>query len=176
MLRAVGEIESAYGPIDLAVLNAGTYDPIALDEFSSERTRDTFAVNFFEVVHGIEALLPAMRRRGAGYIAVMASIAGYCGLPYAAAYSASKSALTRLCESPQPELAGIGIRLSVINPGFVRTPLTAKNEFPMPFLVDGDEAARVIAAGLTRGDFKLRFPRRMAIALSLPYAWFFALA
>jgi len=137
------------------------------------------AVNYFGLCHALEALMPAMRARGRGHIAAMSSLAGYCGLPYAGPYSASKSAVMRLCESLAPELARDGVTLSVISPGFVRTPLTDRNDFPMPWLVEADAAARRIAEGLAAGGFEVRFPRRLAWTMRLlsllPSSWYFGL-
>lgn len=176
---AVERIERERGPIDLAVLNAGTYVPMAADEFSSETAARLMNVNYFGLCHALEALLPAMRARGHGHVAAMSSLAAYRGLPYSGPYSASKSAVLRLCEALAPELAREGVRLSVINPGFVRTPLTDQNDFPMPWLIDADTAARRIEAGLAAGRFEVRFPRRLAWTMRLlallPDSLYFAL-
>ncbi|MFT4563076.1 MAG: short-subunit dehydrogenase [Gammaproteobacteria bacterium] len=166
LFEAITAIEKI-APIDLAILNAGTYTPTNLDEWSTESIRDLFEINFFSVATSIELLLPYMRTRGRGHIAVVASVAGDIGLPYAASYSASKAALNRICQSLRPELEREGIRISVINPGFVRTPLTSRNTFPMPFLIDADRAADIIRDKLARGHFDIRFPWQMSIAMRL---------
>lgn len=175
----VAAIEAAHGPIDIAVLNAGTYAPVRAAEFSSAAAREMMDVNYFGICHGLSALMPRFLARRRGHIAAMSSVAGYCGLPYAATYSAAKSAVHRLCESLAPELAAAGVQLSLINPGFVATPLTARNDFPMPFLIGAEEAAERIADGIDRGDFEIRFPRRLAWLLrlmaNLPYPVYFAL-
>ena len=181
---AVGEvverIAASRGPVDLAILNAGTYEPISAANFSSDKARNLMEVNYFSVCHAFQALLPGFRARGKGQLAVMASIAGYRGLPYAGVYSAAKSATIRLCESLNPELRAAGLQLSVINPGFVKTPLTDRNDFPMPFLISAEEAAAKIAEGIASGAFEIRFPRRMAWLMAflthLPYAAWFGLA
>lgn len=178
--ETVARIEAARGPIDLAVLNAGTYEPISATNFTSARARALMEVNYFSVCHALQALLPRYKARGTGQLAVMASIAGYRGLPYAGIYSAAKSAAIRLCESLHPELRAAGIQLSVINPGFVKTPLTDLNEFRMPFLISAEEAAVKIGEGIASGQFEIRFPRRMAWLMGflthLPYAAWFGLA
>jgi len=166
LFDAISAIEKI-APIDLAILNAGTYTPTNLDEWNTESTRDLFETNFFSVTTSIELLLPHMRARGRGHIAVVASVAGDIGLPYAASYSASKAALNRICQSLRPELEREGIRISVINPGFVRTPLTSRNTFTMPFLVDANRAADIIRRKLARGHFDIRFPWQMSIAMRL---------
>jgi short-subunit dehydrogenase len=162
--QAVRAIENV-APIDLAIFNAGTYAPMQLDEWSTEKIHELFATNFFGVTACMELLFPYMRTRRAGTIAIVASVAGDIGLPYAAPYSASKSALNRICESLHPELEREGITISVINPGFVRTPLTARNDFPMPFLIDADEAAAIIRRGLARGRREIRFPWQMSLVM-----------
>ncbi|WP_428033799.1 SDR family NAD(P)-dependent oxidoreductase [Amphritea sp.] len=114
---------------------------------------------------------------GTRQIAVVSSSAGYRGLPTAAAYGAGKAALINLCESLRLDLQGSGVKLQLINPGFVRTPLTDKNEFSMPALMEPDEAARRIIKGLLSGRFEIIFPRRFVYLLKLfrvlPYRWYF---
>lgn len=174
----VEAIEAAHGPLDLAVLNAGTHIPVGAKDFSSRVFRQLFEVNVFGVVHGLAALLPRFIARGRGQIAVVSSVAGYCGLPSAAAYGATKAALINMCEALKPELDRAGVDLRLINPGFVRTPLTDQNAFPMPFLMEPDAAARRIVDGLGRRGFEITFPRRFTYGLkllrALPYPLFFA--
>ena len=176
----VARIESDRGPIDLAILNAGTYVRVNAADFTTADAASMMAVNYFGLCHTLEALMPLMRARRHGHLVAMSSLAGYRGLPYAGPYAASKSAVMRLCESLAPELARDGVTLSVLNPGFVRTPLTDRNDFPMPWLVEADEAARLIAGGIARRRFEIRFPRRLAWSMRLlsllPDAIFFALA
>lgn len=180
VLATVARIERDHGALDLAVLNAGTYVHTPLAAFTSERATSMMAVNYFGLCHCLEALMPVMRARRRGHIVAMASLAGYRGLPYAGPYAASKSAVMRLCESLAPELAREGVCLSVINPGFVKTPLTARNDFPMPWLMEADAAARIIARQLADRRFEIRFPRRLAWTMRLlsllPDSVYFALA
>jgi short-subunit dehydrogenase len=107
-----------------------------------------------------------MARRG-GHIAVVASVAGYVGLPGAAGYGATKAALINMCEALYPELEARNVRISVINPGFVDTPLTQKNDFPMPFIIPVDAAVDHIMAGLTSNRFETVFPWKMALSMKL---------
>jgi NAD(P)-dependent dehydrogenase (short-subunit alcohol dehydrogenase family) len=176
---AVARIQADHGPIDLAILNAGTHTPVGLADFTVATFRRLMEVNFFGVVNGLAAMLPPMRARGTGHIAIVSSVAGYCGLPTAAAYGATKAALINMAEALQPEMAAAGLRLSLVNPGFVKTPLTDRNPFPMPFLMSAEEAARRIADGLGRGGFEITFPRRFTYGLkllrTLPYPLFFAI-
>jgi len=179
MARAARDIEAELGALELAVFNAGTADTAPGGEFQPGVFRHTLEVNFLGTVNGIAAVLPGMRQRGRGQIAMTASLAGYRGLPTAAAYSASKAAIINLAESLQLQLRGDGIRVSVINPGFVRTPMTGQNAFPMPFLMEPGPAAKAMYAGLMGGAFEITFPRRLAwtakLLKALPYALYFPL-
>ncbi len=152
---------------DLAILNAGTYTPVAVDDFQVSAFESLFAVNFFAVVKCIELLVPVMRARGCGHIAIVGSVAGDIGLPYASAYSASKAACMRLAQSLRPELEEIGVNLSIINPGFIETPLTARNTFPMPFMVSAEQAAAITRRRLAAGHFEIRFPLAMSLVMRL---------
>ena len=167
LTAAIAAIESDGGLPDLVILNAGTFRPMTLDTFEQGAVIDLFAVNFFSVTAAIAALLPALRRRRGGHIAVTGSVAGDIGLPYAGAYSASKAALARICQSLRPELEREGITISLIEPGFVATPLTAKNDFPMPFLIDAARAATIIRHALAKRRFRIRFPLAMSILMGL---------
>ena len=125
----------------LAVFNAGFYEPIGLDDFSFDNFKTTFDVNVFGVARCISSLLPHYVKARSGHLAIVSSVAGYTGLPRAAAYGSSKAALIHLCESLKCECDAAGITLSMINPGFVRTPLTDKNDFPMPMVITAEAAA-----------------------------------
>jgi short-subunit dehydrogenase len=160
-------MESAGELPDLAILNAGTYRPMGIADFDTDAIVELFALNFFAVARGIELLLPRFRARGSGHLAVVGSVAGDIGLPYAGPYSASKAAVMRLCESLRPEFERAGLNLSVVNPGFVNTPLTARNEFPMPFMISADRAATIIRRDLARLRFEIRFPLVMSLAVRL---------
>lgn len=175
----VAAIEARLGPIHQAVFNAGTHIPMDADSISADAVETLIQVIFLSAVYGLETLVPRMAARGRGRIAVVASPTGWRGLPTAAAYGASKAALINMCESLYPGLEAKGIHLQVINPGFVDTPLTRNNRFPMPFLVDVDDAARRIARGLRRDRFGITFPRRFTwlvrAAGCLPDAAWFAI-
>ena len=138
--QAVQRVRSEVGPIDVAVLSAGTYVPMRAKEFSARVVQDTLSLNTLGVAHCLEALLPGMLERGSGRIVAVASLAGYRGMPTSAAYGASKAAVIHMLEALQPELAGTGVILQVANPGFVRTPLTDHNTFPMPFRMELEDA------------------------------------
>lgn len=175
----IAQIEEENGPIDIAILNAGTHLPMAADKYSADIVAKLLDVNVMGVAYGLEALLPRMIERRAGTVAVVSSVAGYRGLPTAAAYGASKAALINMCESLKLELDRHGVRLVLINPGFIDTPLTAKNPFPMPFLMPADKAAERVYRGLIHGHaFEITFPRRFTWMLKflrmLPYRLYFA--
>ncbi len=168
--QVVDAVTAAHGPIDLAVFAAGSYTRDYAKDFSVERMRQMFDLNVMGTAHCLEAVMPGMIARKAGHIAVVASVTAYVGLPGAASYGATKAALNSLCEALHPELAQHGVTLSVVNPGFVATPLTEKNDFPMPFLVSSDEAADIIAKGLSQEKFEIIFPWKMALAIRLLHA------
>ena len=176
---AITKLERSVGPINLAVLNAAIYEPEGDDGFDGEAARETIKVNVLGTVNCLAAVLPRMRHRGVGHIALMASAAGYRGLPHAAAYGASRAAVLSLAESLKFELQPAGITVQVITPGFVDTQLTAKNTFPMPFIITPDYAAQRIASGLRTDSFEITFPRRftymMKLLRLLPYRLYFPL-
>ncbi len=177
--RTFADLETKLGPFDLVVLNAGTHVPTPAAAFDTSVVRRLVEVNLMGAVHGLAAVMPAFMARRRGHIAVVASVAGYRGLPTAAAYGATKAGLIALCESLRPELKSAGVNLSLINPGFVKTPLTNRNPFPMPFLMPVDAAAERIVRGLEQGRFEITFPRRFTWGLKLlrclPYALFFSI-
>jgi short-subunit dehydrogenase len=170
-------IEASLGSIDIAVFCAGTYEPMTIDHFDADIFERIMRVNYFGTVNCLAAVLPAMRARRHGHISWVASVAGYRGLPKAAAYGPAKAALINLAESLRPECEAAGIRVSVINPGFVATPMTAANDFPMPFLMSPEDAARRTIEGLARGKFEIAYPRRFVLLLKgaclLPYRLYF---
>jgi short-subunit dehydrogenase len=179
MLDTVARIEAALGPIELAILNAGTHEPVDARAFDAAVFDRLFAVNLAGTVNGLAAILPRFVARRAGHVALVASVAGYGGLPTAAAYGATKAAMINLAEALKFDLDPVGVRVSLVNPGFVRTPLTDKNPFAMPALMEVDDAARALVRGLARGGFEVTFPRRFTYVLKLlrllPYRLYFPL-
>jgi short-subunit dehydrogenase len=175
--KTIANIERELGPIDMALMAAGAYAPVDLKALSPEPFAKMMGVNFLGVVNCFAGILPVMRQRKRGRIAWIASVAGYRGLPKAAGYGPSKAALINLAESIAPELAADGIDISVINPGFVTTPMTAQNDFPMPFLMNPQDAARRTIEGLAAGKFEVAYPTRFVIILKiarlLPYKLYF---
>lgn len=158
---------SADGPLALAIFNAGVYKPMRAQTFSATDARQTFDVNLAGVTNGLEPVLAHMIERQHGHIALVASVAGYRGLPNAAAYSATKAGLIAMAEALAMDLVDLGVRISVINPGFVETEATSVNEFEMPMLLQPDDAARRIVEGLRKPGFEIRFPWQFAAFLRL---------
>lgn len=158
MKRVVDDIERSMGPIDLAIPNAGTHIFSKPEQFDSAEYLSIMQLNFGGVLHCLEAVIPRMLLRGRGYLAPVASLAGYRGLPRAAAYGASKSALIHFLESVRFHLQPKGISISIVNPGFVKTPLTDKNDFYMPFLISAERSAKIICDGIERGKRTIAFP------------------
>lgn len=176
---ALASIEAASGPPDTVVLNAGTHQPVAAKDFTADGLRQVMELNVFGTANGIETVLPGMLQRDAGRIAVVASVAGYNGLPTSAYYGASKAALINMIESLRFDLRRTGVVLQLVNPGFVKTPLTDRNDFAMPFLIPAEAAAAAIARGLASDRFEIAFPRTFVWLLKLvgllPYRLYFAL-
>jgi NAD(P)-dependent dehydrogenase (short-subunit alcohol dehydrogenase family) len=172
--RAAGEIEQRFGAIVLAILNAGTYREVTAANFGAADFRAQIEVNIMGVVHCLAALLPRMRQRKLGQIAITGSVAGYRGLYRSSAYGLTKAGLINMAEALAPELERDGIRLQICNPGFVATPLTAGNPFPMPRLMTAEAAAEAYFHGLMGGRFGIAFPRRFVLTMkvlrALPYA------
>ncbi|MDX2225173.1 MAG: SDR family NAD(P)-dependent oxidoreductase [Rhodospirillaceae bacterium] len=177
--RTFKQIEHDHGPLDQIIFNAGTHIPTDPKTFAIEPYRTLMEVNFMGAVNGLAAVVPTLVDRRRGHVAVVSSVAGYRGLPNAAAYGATKAALINMCESLKTQLDGMGVTISVINPGFVRTPLTDKNEFPMPFLMEPEDAARAVFNGMARRKFEIAFPLPFVLILKLlrmlPYALYFPL-
>lgn len=163
----INEIERELGPIEIAVLNAGTYVPTPATAFDPKNFRDLFGVNVFGTVNCLAAVLSAFQHRQSGHVAVVSSVAGYRGLPIASAYGAIKAALINMCESLKPELDLMNIKLQLINPGFVETPLTAKNTFPMPYLIPAKNAAEQIYNGLQSDKFEITFPWQFSVWMKI---------
>jgi short-subunit dehydrogenase len=152
MSAAVALVDDAH-PVDLVVANAGVAG--AAPGGGVERL---FAVNVMGVVHTVEPLLPRMTRRGRGQVALMSSLASFVSRPGTAAYCASKAAVRIWGEGLRERLARSGVLVSVVCPGFVDTPLTRRNPFPMPMLMGAEESAALVKDRLARGDARIAFP------------------
>lgn len=176
---AFGAIERDLGPIDVAVLAAGNHHPVAAKDFRAAELATLVEINLIGVANALEPLMQAMIGRGRGRIAIVSSVAGYRGLPTSAYYGATKAALINLAESLKFDLDRHGVTMQLIDPGFVKTPLTDRNTFKMPCLISPEEAAEAIARGLQGRGFEIAFPRRFTTILKLlrclPYRLYFPL-
>ena len=145
-------------PFDLVIANAGISGGTSGLGESNDQSRLIFAINVDGVLNTIDPILPHMRRRGSGSVALMSSLASFRGLPGAPAYGASKAAVRVLGEALRGDYAPSGVTVSVICPGFVITPMTARNRFRMPFLMDAERAAEIMVRGLAHGKGRIAFP------------------
>ncbi len=167
------------GGLDLVVFCAADYRPERSWEVTATAAMHTLKINLGSVYAGLETVLPAMLAQGCGGIALVASVAGYIGLPNATVYGPSKAALINLAEILYTDLHPRGLNVYLINPGFVATELTEKNSFYMPALQTAGQAAQAIWRGIRAGQFEIHFPRRFTMVLKLmrllPYRWRFFL-
>lgn len=174
MARYIEEAD-ARTPLGLVIANAGVSAGPGLSGETTEQTMRLFEINIGGVLNTVLPLLPRMQERKSGQIAIMSSLAGLRGLPSAPAYSASKNAVRAWGEALRGSLAADNIRVSVICPGYIKTPLTDGNPFPMPFLMDADKAARIIVSGLAKNRARIAFPLRLYVPVlllaALPPSW-----
>lgn len=170
-LRAAADrVRKEVGPIDLVVLNAGYWQQMDAAAWDTDVFRRHVEVNLVGMSNGIGAVLPEMLARGSGIIAGVASVAGYRGIAKSEAYGATKAGQINLLEALRGQLAGSqisgkGVHVTTICPGFVRTEMTAGNDFPMPFIIEAEDAARAICDGLERDRYEIVFPARMALLM-----------
>jgi short-subunit dehydrogenase len=163
--NAFKKISENFLKIDLAIFASGIYQPMDLKDFDIEFAQKTLDVNLGGCLNFLHLIVPKMTEQKSGHIALIASVAGYRGLPQSLAYGASKAAIINLAEGIYPELKSNGIAISVINPGFVKTRLTDSNKFSMPFLISTKEAAEVISNELKKGKFEIHFPKKFTFFL-----------
>ncbi len=157
--RAAKTVSKFFGHIDSALFLAGTYQPMKLDALDITSIQNIINVNLNGTLNFIYAVLPLLLEQKSGQIGICASVAGYRGLPNSQPYGATKAALINLTESLRAEMTPLGLDIRLINPGFVRTPMTDKNSFPMPMIIEPEEAAKAIADGLKSKKFEIHFPR-----------------
>ena len=166
---AATQVVARHGRIDLAMYCAGHYKAQRATAFDIEEMLKHHEVNVVGALNMLDAVLPQLLRQAAtsrpAHVSLVASVAGYRGLPNALAYGPTKAALINLAEILYLDLQPQGIGVSVINPGFVETPLTAGNQFAMPALIKPAEAAREIVAGWEAGRFEIHFPKRFTLWL-----------
>jgi NAD(P)-dependent dehydrogenase (short-subunit alcohol dehydrogenase family) len=178
-LQSAAHVLADSGGIDCVVYCAGHYRAHTATDFDLADMLRHNAVNYVGALNLLDAVLPVLQAQRRGHISLVASVAGYRGLPKSLAYGPTKAALIHLAESLYTDLRPLGIGVSLINPGFVATPLTAQNTFPMPALVTPEVAARRILQGWASGAFEIHFPKRFTVWMKalqwLPYRAFFAI-
>ncbi|MEX5577403.1 SDR family NAD(P)-dependent oxidoreductase [Pseudophaeobacter sp. A-200-2] len=163
VIRAIADL----GPVDGVVYCAGAYDPLSAQDWQPEAVETMCAVNFTGALRVLGQIVPQFCRRDSGHIVLIGSLAGFTGLPGAIGYGASKAALMHLGENLQADLRGSNVRVQVINPGFIRTRLTQKNQFKMPQILEPEDAARRCLRAMQGRRFSTSFPA--------PFSWVFTL-
>ncbi len=154
--------------IDISVFCTGIHDPDAEKKLSSEKIREIMETNFFGTLNCIMAVDNYYRERKNGHISIVSSVAGYRGLPAASGYCASKSALISLAESLYFDFKRHNVRVSLVSPGFIKTPMTDKNKFPMPMIKSPEFAAQKMFLGLTKKNaFEIHFPMAFTLIMKL---------
>ena len=161
-------IKNKFDNIDLCIFSTGTWDPKKEKEIDVEQIENVMKINFFGTLNCIKSVESYFKTRGYGQISIVSSIAGYRGLPNSTGYGPSKSALNNLAESLYFDFKRHGVRVSLISPGFIKTPMTDKNDFKMPFLKSPEFAAEKIYNGLVNSkSFEIDFPKQLTITLKL---------
>lgn len=155
------------GSIDIAIINSGISGRQWVKDFNSDNFKKVFETNTYGIAYALECLIPIMKEQGYGKIAGVTSLADVRGYPGSSGYSASKAAATRLLESARVELKKFNIRVITVKPGFVKTPMTDKNEFIMPFMIKPERAARIIRKGIRRGKSIVQFTRGTVLLTKL---------
>lgn len=175
----LAQLQRSWGAVDLALVVAGTHHEMRAWELNDDDARALFEINVHAPMNAAAAIVPALLAQGGGALGIVASVAGYSGLPKALIYGASKAAMINFTETLYLDLHPKGIGIYLVNPGFVKTPLTDPNEFKMPHLISADEAASALIAGLRAGHFEIHFPhaftRQLKLLRILPYRLYFAL-
>ncbi len=151
--------------LDLAILSAGSCEYINMPDFDSALVARVMRVNVESLANSIEALLPALRAGSRPHLVAIGSSAAYTPLPRAEAYGASKAAVAYLIDTLRITMRSEKIDVSLVCPGFVKTPLTDRNDFPMPFLISTEEASRAIRKGINLRKPEIHFPKRLTLSL-----------
>lgn len=177
VIAAYRRIDAQWQGIDLVLIVAGGYSEMRADTFDLSAANRMVDLNIRGVLHCLDVVLPALLVQKHGAIGIVSSVVGYSGLPKALIYGPTKAALINLCESLYLDLRPQGIGVYMINPGFVDTPLTAANDFPMPALISPQQAAIELVSGMEQGMFHIHFPRRftnwLRLLRLLPYRLYF---
>ena len=162
------KIVSKFKNIDIAVFSTGIHDPNSERKINLESIRKIMETNFFGTMNSINSVYNYFTDKKSGHISIVSSVAGYRGLPMAGAYCASKSALISYAESLYFEMKRFNVRVSVVNPGFIKTPMTDQNPFPMPMIVSAEFAAEEMFKGLTKSkSFEIHFPKKFTFIMKI---------
>ena len=162
------KIISKFKNIDIAVFSTGIHDPNSERKINLESIRKIMETNFFGTMNSINSVYNYFKDKKSGHISIVSSVAGYRGLPMAGAYCASKSALISYAESLYFEMKRFNVRVSVVNPGFIKTPMTDQNPFPMPMIVSAEFAAEEMFKGLTKSNsFEIHFPKKFTFIMKI---------
>jgi len=176
---AFDALRARWGAVDLVLIVAGTHAEIRAWELTEANSRALLETNLHGPVNTTAAVVPGLLAQGHGALGIVSSVAAYGGLPKALIYGASKAALVNFAETLYLDLHPKGLGVYLVMPGFVRTPLTDRNDFPMPNLISAEEAASEIVAGLRAGEFEIHFPRaftrKLKLLRLLPYRLYFAI-
>lgn len=170
---SVEQLQTAWPKIDHVINFAGVYEPMHLDNLDLEKVQQMLTVNVGGNFALLDKIYPVLKKQGHGQLAIVGSISAYIGLPYGQPYAATKAAIRNLAESLYAESANTGVQIKLINPGFVETDLTNKNDFKMPALLQPHEAAEYIVKGMMSRRFEVHFPGRFSYVVktigNLPY-------
>ena len=162
------DIKNKFNEVDICFFSTGTWNPKKEKDIDVEQIEDVFKVNFFGTVNSIKAVEKYFKEKKSGIITIVSSIAGYRGLPNSTGYGPSKSALNNLTESLYFDFKRFGVRVCLVSPGFIKTPMTDKNDFKMPFLKTPEYAADKIYDGLiNKNSFEIHFPKALTIILKI---------
>jgi len=162
------QIKNHYGNVDICFFSTGTWNPKKEKDIDVEQIENVFKVNFFGTVNSIKAVEEYFKNKNSGIITIVSSIAGYRGLPNSTGYGPSKSALNNLAESLYFDFGRHNVRVCLVSPGFIKTPMTDKNDFKMPFLKTSEFAADKIYDGLiNQNNFEIHFPKQLTLTLKL---------
>lgn len=165
--QAFKRVCEAIGTPTFVLCNAGIYQPMRATEHDLDVLLQHVKINYVGALHVIDCVLGPMLQQQHGHISLVGSVAGYRGLPQSLAYGPTKAALIHLADVLYLDLHARGLGVSIVNPGFVRTALTAQNTFRMPALISPEEAAQAMLEGWRRGRFEIHFPRRFTQWLKL---------
>ena len=153
-------IKERFKNVDISVFSTGIHDPKSEKSLDLNKVRQIMEVNFFGTINSVNAVYKYYKERKSGQISIVSSVAGYRGLPAGGAYCASKSALTSFTESLNFDMKRKNVRVSLISPGFIKTPMTDQNDFPMPMIKSPEFAAEQMFKGLTKSKgFEIHFPK-----------------